>query len=107
MKTKLNDTAESVCKNSIQVVVSTSSRELLYERSFYFLKIKHGLNIDCIFFTQSDHFKQYEGEDYVLRFSLRDAIASHKMPEIFYIWKYDDVVDDSKDTEIKSTSKEY
>ena len=29
------------------------------------------------------------------------------MPEIFFIWKYDDVVDDSKDTEIKSTTKEY
>ena len=101
------DTAESVCKNRIQVVVSTCSRELLYERAFYFLKRKHGLNIDCIYFTQSDHFKQYEGKDYVLRLSLRDAIASHKMPNIFYIWKYDDVVDDSKDTEIKSTTKEY
>ena len=107
------DTAESVCKNSIQVVVSTSSRELPYdpkdlsERAFYFLKRKHGLNIDCIYFTQSDHLKQYEGEDYVLRFSLRDAIASHKVPEIFFIWKYDDVVDDSEDTEIKTTIKEY
>ena len=94
------DTAESVCKNSIQVVVSTSSRELLYERAFYFLKRKHGLNINCIFITQSDHLKQYEGEDYMLRFSLRDAIASHKVPEIFYIRKYDNVVDDS---EIKTT----
>ena len=107
------DTAESVSKNSVQVVVCTNSQELLYdtrdlsERAFYFLKRKHGLNIECIYFTQSDQLKEYEGEDYVLRFSLRDVIASHKVSEVFYVWKYDDVVDDTEDSEVKTQVAEY
>ena len=100
------DTPESKSKNCIHVVVCTSSQELqcdikdLSERTFYFIKRKHGLNIEYIYFTKSNQLKQYEGEDYVLRFSLRDAIASHKVSEIFYIWNYNDVADDTEDLEV-------
>ena len=59
----------------------------------------------------------------MLRFSLRDVIASNKVclfvclsltthqpysnkvPEIFYVWKYDDVVDDTEDSEWLSIVK--
>ena len=96
------ETAESVRKNSIQIVVYTTSQEFLYdtkafsEKAFYFFRRNHGLNIKCR--------KQYEGDDYLLRFSLRDVTAAHKMPEIFYAWKYNDVVDDSQDLEVNTVA---
>ena len=67
------------------------------ERAFYFLKRKHGVNIEYLYVLKSDSIKQYVENGQPSRFTLRDDIEVNSVKGIIQEWNGNFLIEECED----------